>query len=166
MSERAQRIAQAASAHALELHAVSRRFGALVALDSVDLEVRAGERRAVLGANGAGKTTLFNSITGDFPPTSGRIRFLGEDVTDVAPHERIRRGLRRTYQISLLFQDLTVLDNLFLATRGVTRRRSSLRRPRRDDPTLEAARDLAHTVHLDTVIGQRVGNLSHGQQRQ
>ncbi|MGH6814208.1 MAG: ABC transporter ATP-binding protein [Hyphomicrobiaceae bacterium] len=166
MSERAQRIAEAASAYALELEGVSRRFGALVALDAVDLKVRAGERRAVLGANGAGKTTLFNSITGDFPPTSGRIRFFGEDVTDLTPHERIRRGLRRTYQISLLFQDLTVLDNLFLATRGVTRRRYSLRRPRRDDPTLESARGLAHTVHLDTVIDKRVGDLGHGQQRQ
>ena len=80
---------------------MSRHFGALVALDNVDLSLKPGERRAVLGANGAGKTTLFNAITGDFPPTAGSVRFFGEDVTTLPPHERIRRGLRRTYQMSL-----------------------------------------------------------------
>ena len=69
------------SAYALELEGVARRFGALVALDGIDIKVTAGERRAVLGSNGAGKTTLFNAITGDFPPSSGTIRFFGEDVT-------------------------------------------------------------------------------------
>ena len=77
-----QRLASA-SVHALELDGVGRRFGALVALADINLKVGAGERRAVLGSNGAGKTTLFNAITGDFPPTSGRIRFFGEDITDV-----------------------------------------------------------------------------------
>jgi branched-chain amino acid transport system ATP-binding protein len=166
VSERAQRIAQGAAAHALEIEGVSRRFGALIALDNVDLVVRPGERRAVLGANGAGKTTLFNAITGDFPPTSGTVRFFGEDVTTLPPHERIRRGLRRTYQISLLFQGLSVLDNLYLAIRGVTRRRYSLIRPRPDDASLEAARDLAHAAHLDTVADRTVDELSYGQQRQ
>src|SRR5258708_16409877 len=88
---------------ALELEGVGRQFGALVALADVDLRVAAGERRAVLGSNGAGKTTLFNAVTGDFPPTSGRIRFFGEDVTNFPVQERIRRRLRRTYQISQLF---------------------------------------------------------------
>ena len=73
----------------------------------------------VVGANGAGKTTLFNAITGDFPPTSGHITFFGEDITELPPHERIRKGLRRTYQSSLLFKELSVRDNLFLAVRGV-----------------------------------------------
>jgi branched-chain amino acid transport system ATP-binding protein len=67
--------------HALELEGVGRHFGALVALDGVTMRVGAGERRAVLGSNGAGKTTLFNTITGDFPPTAGLIRFFGEDIT-------------------------------------------------------------------------------------
>ena len=75
-------------------------FGALAALTDVTITVRPGERRAVLGSNGAGKTTLFNCITGDFPPSSGTIRFFGEDITHFPPYERIRRGLRRTYQIS------------------------------------------------------------------
>jgi branched-chain amino acid transport system ATP-binding protein len=166
VSERTHRIAQAGAANALELRGVSRAFGALLALDGVDLEVRAGERRAVLGANGAGKTTLFNAVTGDFPPTAGRIRFFGEDVTALAPHERIRRGLRRTYQHSLLFRGLSVLDNLFLAQRGVTRGRFSFMRPRPHDPTLEAARNLVHAVHLDHVADTMVAELSHGQQRQ
>jgi branched-chain amino acid transport system ATP-binding protein len=78
------------------------------------MRIAAGERRAVLGANGAGKTTLFNTITGDFPPTSGMIRFFGEDITHLTTHERIRRGLRRTYQQTLLFMNLSVRDNLFL----------------------------------------------------
>src|ERR1700727_913746 len=89
-------------AYALELEGVGRQFGALVALADINLRVGAGERRAVLGSNGAGKTTLFNAVTGDFPPTSGRVSFFGEDVTDFPVHERIRRGLRRTYQISHL----------------------------------------------------------------
>jgi branched-chain amino acid transport system ATP-binding protein len=117
------------SDNALELRGVARHFGALAALSDVTLSVRPGERRAVLGSNGAGKTTLFNCITGDFPPSSGVIRFFGEDVTAFPPHERIRRGLRRTYQISSLFSGLTVLDNVYLACRGVSRHRFSLMRP-------------------------------------
>ncbi|MEX2630607.1 MAG: ABC transporter ATP-binding protein, partial [Tistlia sp.] len=132
----------------------------------VDLSVGAGERRAVLGSNGAGKTTLFNAITGDFPPTAGRIRFFGEDVTDLPVHERIRRGLRRTYQHSLLFRGLSVIDNLYLAVRGVARRRYSFRRPRRDDAALQAARELVRLVHLDHVADSLVANLAYGQQRQ
>ncbi len=166
MSERAARIAGAASAYALSLEGVSRHFGALVALDAVDMLLRAGERRALLGANGAGKTTLFNAITGDFPPTAGRISFFGEDITRLKPHDRIRRGLRRTYQISLLFQGLSVLDNLFLATRGVSHSRFSLLRSGASDPHREAAEQLAHTVHLDHVQDALVGELSYGQQRQ
>ncbi|SMF54994.1 amino acid/amide ABC transporter ATP-binding protein 1, HAAT family [Tistlia consotensis] len=160
------RLSGAGVAHALRLEGVSRHFGALVALDAVDLEVTAGERRAVLGSNGAGKTTLFNAITGDFPPTAGRIQFFGEDVTSLPVHERIRRGLRRTYQHSLLFRGLSVLDNLYLAVRGVSRGRYSFRRPRRDDAALRSARELVHLVHLDHVAGTVVANLAYGQQRQ
>src|SRR5882724_7260030 len=82
------------SGDALVLEGVTRSFGALKAIDDVSFAVTAGERRAVLGANGAGKTTLFNAVTGDFPPTSGRVMFFGEDVTVLPPHERTRRGLR------------------------------------------------------------------------
>ena len=155
------------SGNALDLRGVSRAFGALMAIEDVTFSVAAGERRAILGANGAGKTTLFNAITGDFPPTAGRVYFFGEDITELPAHERIRRGLRRTYQSSLLFRDLSVRDNLFLAVRGVTRGRFSFLRPRRAAMlrSAAAAELLAH-VRLDQVADQPVSALSHGQQRQ
>ncbi len=153
-------------AYALELRGVGRRFGALTALADIDLLVRAGERRAVLGSNGAGKTTLFNTITGDFQPSSGSIRFFGEDVTSLPAQERIRRGLRRTYQISLLFGSLGVLDNVYLACRGVSRRRFSLMRARRDDAVMAQAERILAAVKLDAIRASTVRELSHGQQRQ
>jgi branched-chain amino acid transport system ATP-binding protein len=145
---------------------VTRFFGALAALIDVSLTVRPGERRGVLGSNGAGKTTLFNCITGDFPPTSGTIRFFGEDVTTFPPYERIRRGLRRTYQISALFPSLSVLDNVYLACRGVSRGRFSFIRPGRNDALVHAAENLIQAVHLGDVQFRLVSELSHGQQRQ
>jgi branched-chain amino acid transport system ATP-binding protein len=150
------------SGDALVLEGVTRTFGALTAIEDISFSVAAGERRAVIGANGAGKTTLFNVITGDFPATRGRVRFFGEDVTAMPPHERIRMGLRRTYQSSLLFRDLTVWDNLFLAVRGVARHRFSVVRAGRS----EAADALLEQVHLTEVARQPVSSLSHGQQRQ
>ena len=129
MDSVAQRLSAVGAGNALELRGVTRLFGALAALTDITLTVRPGERRAVLGSNGAGKTTLFNCITGDFLPTSGTIRFFGEDVTAFPPYERIRRGLRRTYQISALFPGLSVLDNVYLACRGVSRGRFSMIRP-------------------------------------
>ena len=151
---------------ALVLEGVTRTFGALKAIEDVSLSVAAGERRALIGANGAGKTTLFNAITGDFPPTAGRVRFFGEDVTAMPPHERIRMGLRRTYQSSLLFRDLTVRDNLFLAVRGVARGRYGFLRPRATHPSRPATEDLLRRVRLVAVADQLVSSLSHGQQRQ
>ena len=157
---------QGAGRYALELEAVSRHFGALVALADINLTIEPSERRAVLGSNGAGKTTLFNAITGDFPPTAGRVRLFDEDVTELPSHERIRRGLRRTYQISLLFDRLRVIDNVYLACRGVSRGRFALRRPSDNDSAMESAENLVSVVHLDDVRNQPVANLSHGQQRQ
>ncbi len=151
---------------ALEVMGVGRTFGALVAIKDVSMRVAAGERRAVLGANGAGKTTLFNAITGDFPPTSGHIRFFGEDITHLTTHERIRRGLRRTYQQTRLFMSLAVRDNLYLALRGVAKHRFSFRRPGPDDEVLGRAEMTAKFVGLHDVRHQPVGELSHGQQRQ
>jgi len=153
-------------AHALELEGVTRHFGALAALSGVTMRIMAGERRAVLGSNGAGKTTLFNAITGEFPLTAGHIRFFGEDISDLPPHERIRRGLRRTYQISQLFGGLSVLDSVFLASRGVSRRRFSLRRPNAMDNSVMQALSIIGAVHLDDDRDRLVSTLSHGQQRQ
>ena len=155
-----------ASGDALVLEHVTRSFGALKAIDDVSLTVAAGDRRAILGANGAGKTTLFNVITGDFPPTAGRVYFFGEDVTMLSPNEHIRRGMRRTYQASLLFRDLTVRDNVFLAVRGVSRGRFSFRRVRRGHSTDEATERILHHVRLEAIADTPVNALSHGQQRQ
>ena len=155
-----------ASALALELTGVSHEFGALKALSDINMRIAVGERRAVLGSNGAGKTTLFNVITGDIAATSGRIRFFGDDITSFPTHERIRLGLRRTYQISLLFSRLSVSDNVFLACRGVARRRLSLLRPRARDAAMEQALSIIAAVGLEDVVSQPVAVLSHGQQRQ
>ena len=151
-----------AAGEALRLEGVTRVFGALTAIDDITFSIAAGERRAVIGANGAGKTTLFNVVTGDFPATRGRVLFFGEDVTAMPVHERIRMGLRRTYQSSLLFRDLSVRDNLFLAVRGVSRHRFSVVRSSRDGP----AGELLERVRLSHVADQPVSSLSHGQQRQ
>jgi len=166
MDSVAHRLSAVGAGAALELRGVTRLFGALAALTDVTLTIKPGERRAVLGSNGAGKTTLLNCITGDFPPSSGTIRFFGEDITHFPPHERIRRGLRRTYQISALFPGLTVQDNVYLACRGVSRGRFSLIRPGHDDALMHAADALVQAVHLTAVKGQRVAELAHGQQRQ
>jgi len=150
-------VQSAGSGDALVLEGVTCTFGALKAIENVSFSVAAGERRAVIGANGAGKTTLFNVITGDFPATAGRVLFFGDDVTLQPPFERIRAGLRRTYQSSLLFRELTVRDNLYLAVRGVTRRRFSFLREKQNHQ--------AETL-LDRARLRAVADLAHGQQRQ
>jgi branched-chain amino acid transport system ATP-binding protein len=166
MDSVAQRLSAVGAGAALELRGVTRLFGALIALSDITLTVRPGERRAVLGSNGAGKTTLFNCITGDFLPSSGTIRFFGEDVTLFPPYERIRRGLRRTYQISALFPGLTVHDNVYLACRGVSRGRFSPIRPRANDALVAAADNLVQAVHLSAIRDRKVAELAYGQQRQ
>ncbi len=155
-----------ASNDALRLDGVTRAFGALRAVDEVSLSVAAGQKYAILGSNGAGKTTLFNAITGDFPPTAGRIYFFGEDITELPPHERIRKGLRRTYQSSLLFRDLTVRDNLFLAVRGVSNGRFTCLRAGSRHASTVATQDLLERARLTHLADELVANLAHGQQRQ
>ena len=157
---------QLLSGDALSLVGVTRAFGALRAVDDVSLNVAAGQKYAILGSNGAGKTTLFNAITGDFPPTAGRIHFFGEDITELPPHERIRKGLRRTYQSSLLFRELSVRENLFLAVRGVANGRFSFLRPRAGHASTRATTDLLERARLSHIADELVANLAHGQQRQ
>ena len=151
---------------ALTLRGVTRAFGALRAVDDVSLSVAAGQKYAILGSNGAGKTTLFNAINGDFAPTSGQIMFFGEDITNLPPFERVRKGLRRTYQSSLLFRDLTVRDNLFLAVRGVSSGRFSCLRAKPSDASSAATQDLLERARLTHIANELVANLAHGQQRQ
>ena len=151
----------------LRLERVGRRFGGVHAVNDVDLEVLPGERRAILGPNGAGKTTLFNVISGEFPPTAGRVELFGRDVTHLPARKRAKLGLTRTFQTSRLFLGLTVEDNLYLAVLGVEGGHlRPVRLPGRDGPMRERARELAERVGLAGELGTLVGSLSHGEQRQ
>ena len=96
----------------LSVEKVSRHFGSLVAVNGVSMTVETGELRAVIGPNGAGKTTFFNLISGFFPPTAGRILFDDRDVTRLPPHSRVALGMARTFQITEIFPELTVRENL------------------------------------------------------
>ncbi len=151
----------------LRLRGVGRRFGGLLAVQDVDLDVAPGERRAVLGPNGAGKTTLFNVICGDMPASSGTIELFGEDVTVRPARARVKLGLARTYQQSRLFLGLTVEESIYLSIVGVEGGR--LRpwpRPRHDRGLRERARVAAGRVAIDDKLRTRVGDLSHGEHRQ
>ncbi len=151
----------------VRLRGVGRRFGGVLAVSDVDLDVRPGERRALLGPNGAGKTTLFNVISGEFPPTGGRVELFGQDVTAMPARKRAKLGLTRTFQTSRLFLGLTVEDNLYLAALGPRHGHlRPVRLPGRDGPLRERARELAERVGLQDQLGTTVGSLSHGEQRQ
>jgi branched-chain amino acid transport system ATP-binding protein len=99
----------------LETRGLGRAFGALQAVTDLDLDVPAGELRAVIGPNGAGKTTLFHLISGLLHPTSGRVKFRGDDVTALGAPERCRRGISRTFQITSIFPELSVVENVRMA---------------------------------------------------
>jgi len=150
----------------LALEGVGRRFGALTALDNVSTSLGRGERRAIIGTNGAGKTTLFNTISGDFPPTSGRIVLEERDVTHLPSPVRIRMGLRRTYQTPLLLNDLTVAENLYLAVRGIRDGRLRLWRDSSHPRDLEDLREAARRTRVEDLLDKRARDLSHGQRRQ
>jgi branched-chain amino acid transport system ATP-binding protein len=152
---------------ALRLDNLCRSFGGLQAVDGVTLEVRPGERRALIGPNGAGKTTLFNLISGALPPTSGRISLFGQDVTSAPAHRRAALGLARTFQITNLFPDLTVLENCLLAVQAHTSTRFSMLRPvRRYTGLLDRARATLASLELGALGDAVVKTLSHGEQRQ
>ena len=153
--------------HALRLDDVCRAFGGLQAVDGVTLTVRPGERRALIGPNGAGKTTLFNLIAGAMPLSSGRIALFGLDVTHAPAHRRAALGLARTFQITNLFPDLSVLENCLLAVQAHTPERFSMFRPVASYPALlERARAALQRLELENLTGAVVRNLSHGEQRQ
>lgn len=99
----------------LRLAGVSKRYGALVVTDNISLDVRAGETLGILGPNGAGKTTLFNLISGDARANGGHIEYDGKDITSLAPHQRCRRGIGRSYQVPQPFTHMTVFENLVTA---------------------------------------------------
>jgi branched-chain amino acid transport system ATP-binding protein len=152
---------------ALCLSNVSKAFDGIIAVDGVSLRVRPGERRALLGPNGAGKTTLFHLISGELPPTAGRILLFGRDVTRLPPHRRAALGMARTYQITNLFPQLTALQNCLLAVQGVSAVKLHLHRALRRYPALfERAHAVLAAVGLADRAAEVVRNLSHGEQRQ
>ena len=153
--------------HALSVTRVSKHFGGVRAVQSVDLTVRAGERRALIGPNGAGKTTLFNVIAGELHPDGGRILLFDEDITRASVRQRARTGLGRTYQISELFLELTVEQNLALATFAHEKREFALHKLWRSyKSTRQWVDEIAERVGLQTYLDERVGERSHGMQRQ
>jgi branched-chain amino acid transport system ATP-binding protein len=154
------------AAPTLRLRGVGRRFGGLLAVTDVDLDVAHGERRAILGPNGAGKTTLFNVISGDLSASSGSVELFGEDVTTVPPRKRTKRGLARTYQQSRMLLGVSVEDSIYLSALGVgTGHLRPVKLPV-DQPLRERAREAAHRAAIDHRLPELVGNLSHGEHRQ
>jgi branched-chain amino acid transport system ATP-binding protein len=151
----------------LHLSNVVVQFGALKAVDGVSMSLTAGERRAVIGPNGAGKTTLFNAITGVIPPTAGRITFDGADITRWSPHKRAHRGIGRTFQITNLFQSLTVDENMRLALRGTSAGKFKL--VAHDTLTSSDETRIAEALALCRLGARRtatVREMSYGEQRQ
>jgi branched-chain amino acid transport system ATP-binding protein len=150
----------------LRLENVSRHFGGLKAVDAVSLVVQPGERHALIGPNGAGKTTLFNLISGEFPPTSGRIELFGSDVTRLPAYKRAALGIARTFQITKLFPALTVRENVLVACTALDRRRLAMHRGVRSFPDLRDAADrLLDSFGLSSLSGEVAKNLSYGDQR-
>jgi branched-chain amino acid transport system ATP-binding protein len=150
----------------LSVEQVTRRFGSLVAVNDVTMTVEPGELRAVIGPNGAGKTTFFNLISGFLQPSSGRIVFDGEDITLQLPARRVWRGIARTFQITEVFPELSVRENLRIAVEVASGYR--LR------PWLSRARNAEVASRVDELVGmgglgqvadRLVGELSHGDQR-
>ncbi len=150
----------------LQVRNVSKQFGRLVAVNGVSLTVEPGELRAVIGPNGAGKTTFFNLISGFFPPTSGEIFFDGRDITRLPEHRRVQSGMARTFQITEIFPELSVRENLRVAVEVAAGYR--LR------PWLGRAARMRVAGRVDELLdmggiadkGERlVGELSHGDQR-
>jgi len=151
----------------LEVRGVSKAWGAVTASRDVTLDLAPGEIHALIGPNGAGKSTLIKQITGEERPDSGTIRLAGQDVTRLGTAQRARLGLGRTYQISTLAMEYSVLQNAVLGAVARRRQAFSMWRGALRDPGLRAIATAAlDRVGLAEHAGQRTAALSHGQRRQ
>jgi branched-chain amino acid transport system ATP-binding protein len=155
----------------LELKGVTKNFGKLQAVSSLDFRVEKGEIHSLIGPNGAGKTTVFNLITGTFPVTSGAIILDGEDITRLEPHEVAQRGVSRSFQQTFLFMQSTVLDNVLIGLHMRSRSgalHEFLHTPsarKADGSARQEALDIIDFMGLGALKGELAGNLPHGHQR-
>ncbi|GGH43616.1 ABC transporter ATP-binding protein [Microbacterium album] len=158
---------EGAAVPALVANGLGKSYGGVRAVDDISLTLGAGERMGVIGPNGAGKTTLFKMIAGDVAPTDGRVELFGRDVTAVPTARRARLGVGRTFQVSNLFREMTVLDNVRVAARGGTAGARVFWRPQgsRDQVTARS-RETLESVGLAYRSDDTVAALSHGEQRQ
>ncbi len=144
-----------------------KRFGALVATDHVSLEIQPGEIHALIGPNGAGKSTLIHLLSGTMQNDGGSIHLNGHDVTHASAHQRVEAGLSRSYQITNIFKNMSVLENLLLAVQAHAGSSFRFWAPRQHDVSLlHAAQALAEQCSVDESLwGQSAGTLPHGEQR-
>ena len=151
----------------LTIAGLTKRFGGVTASDGIELAVPSGELHAIIGPNGAGKTTLIGQLTGEIAPDAGRIHFAGHDITALPVHQRSRRGLARSFQITSLFNDFTALDNVALAVQAHTGHSFHFWRDARGDAALrEPARVTLARVGLAGRENVIVSSMSHGEHRQ
>src|SRR5262249_46091053 len=138
----------------------------LVAVNDVSLEIEPGELRAVIGPNGAGKTTFFNLVSGFFPPTVGSILLDGHDITALSAHRRVRMGMARTFQITEIFPELTIRENLRIAVEAAAGHRLSPWLSASASAEIEArVFEFMDMAGLAEKADRLVGELSHGDQR-
>ena len=150
----------------LQVQNVSRHFGSLIAVNGVTLTVEPGELRAVIGPNGAGKTTFFNLISGFFPPSQGKILFAGQDITALPPHKRVIMGMARTFQITEIFPELNVRENLRIPVEIASGLRLRPWLSKSADARIrERVAELMELGGLTEKADRLVGELSHGDQR-
>ena len=152
----------------LEAHNLTKHFGGLAAVNRVDIAVDEGEIVGLIGPNGAGKTTCFNLLSGFSPPTAGTITFNGEPVTGLKPHQIVARGLVRTFQLTTLFQDLTVLENVLLGLHLASRRglgQALWHRHAFPRDEIAGAQEVLEFTDLAPQAHQLAKNLPHGHQR-
>ena len=154
------------SAYALQTQDLVKRFGGITATDHVSLNIAQGARHALIGPNGAGKTTLINLMTGVLPATSGRIVLEGQDITDLAPHQRVGRGMVRTFQINQLFNSLTPLETLTMVVTQHRGEGAKWWQPLGHSAAItERAEQLLAQFHLSDVMQQRTEHLAYGKRR-
>jgi branched-chain amino acid transport system ATP-binding protein len=150
----------------LETENLTKKYGNLVAVDDVEISVSAEEIRSIIGPNSAGKSTLFDLITGMQPPTAGRVRFDGEDITGMASHEIAQRGMSRSFQITDVFGGLTALENIQVAAQVSDSRRSSMLRDADGLSEVHgAAMDVLADIGLDDRPHQRASDFAYGDRR-